>query len=133
MHKRTVSLHLICLRRLGIKTGHEPEQVDSEVKWCVLCGDSHSKTHRGRRTSFECKLCPVRLCITSSIDASGTKDSCFNIWHKQVNLQHRQIANASAVAEPMELDQTPVETENADDLMDSAQSVRRLRRRSITA
>jgi len=33
----------------------------------------------------------------------------------------------------MELDQTPVETENADDLMDSAQSVRRLRRGSITA
>lgn len=65
-------------------------------KWCAIsgCASTAKNAFRGHRSNFQCSHCHVHLCVRTY---SGTRRSCWDIWHSTKRIKYRKPAGVASL------------------------------------
>jgi hypothetical protein len=90
--------------------GHETKHMGSK-QHCALCGNNSATAGwRGHRSSFQCSMCSVHLCVRLH---HGFRKNCWTIWHTQRRLELRVTAAPSTSGDKDRTNGSSQEQQNA--------------------
>jgi hypothetical protein len=72
-------------RSLRLCSSKHEQRHSEKALWCALCGKQASDSV-GHRSKFWCTVCTVHLCVRTY---SGTRRSCWSMWHSQRTIKLR--------------------------------------------